>query len=54
MKWVLLQNFSDITSGSLNGLIYGTDATSIGGKFQLNGGTNNELQAVGVFKGQKQ
>lgn len=43
-------------SGSLNGKLYGPQATSIGGGFTINGQNTNlqNIQAFGIFKGQKQ
>lgn len=43
-------------SGSLNGKLYGPQATSIGGGFTINGQNSNleNIQAFGIFKGQKQ
>lgn len=49
-------NNVNINSGSLNGLIYGQSASSIGGKFEINGhnSESQNLKTFGIFKAQKQ
>jgi len=42
----------DATSGSVDGAFYGTDATSVGGTFDLE--NSNDDRATGVFKADKQ